>query len=132
MFEGHVGRDSLGRVPLQTSLDKIQEKGVVAAFQGGLQGLGPRGPTRFSSSAVAPLQDGGPVGQGSRDAVAGVALAGDEVLGPLALLQQLVWGHALELHDASQLVCFVLQSKNTIRKERQLKNIVNDICTSVK
>lgn len=86
MSKGLAGSHPGAGVPVQTSLNEVQEERVVATLECSLEGLGPWRTSRFATSGLTTVKDGGAVRQRAGHTVPGIALAGDEVLGTFTLL----------------------------------------------
>lgn len=88
MSQGLAGRHSSARVPVQTSLNKVQEERVIATLKCSLEGLGSWRTSGFASSRLTTMKDGGAIRQRAGHTVPGITLAGDEVLGTFTLFQK--------------------------------------------
>lgn len=134
MSQGLAGGHPGARVPIQTSLNEVQEERVITALECSLEGLGSRRTSRFASSRLTTMKDGGAVGQRAGHTVPGITLAGDEVLGTFTLFQEFCRWHSQQLHDARQLVCLILQCTYRLVKEtyyiQSLTHLISEVRTS--
>lgn len=108
MPEGLARGHSQGRVPLQATLEKVREEGIVAAFQGRRPLLGTGRTPELTSPGAAGVQHSATVGRRRYLAITRVAFGTDEIFRPFRLLDEARRRHPQELDGASQLIAFVL------------------------
>lgn len=75
-------------VPVQTSLNKVQEERVIATLECSLERLGSWRTSGFASPRLTTMKDSGAVWQCAGHTVPGITFAGDEVLGTFTLFQK--------------------------------------------